>query len=153
MQFKDKCVLGFRYWTLKTVSGVIKVTSSWWPLLYGHLSNTGTKLCPFGVHIREVQLYLLKAFDLLLTFCSSAKLGDKIYVSWRKQSCLWWKSVEGQTEKYLPWKHAQGVQTNYSKHLNAMTKGKIFSCSAQSTTQSVFTIQLFFRLNHNLTRK
>ena len=40
----------FSYWTLKTVSGVIKVTSSWWPLLYGHhsVSNTDTSLCPFG---------------------------------------------------------------------------------------------------------
>ena len=40
----------FSYWTLKTVSGVIKVTSSWWPLLYGprSVSNTDTSLCPFG---------------------------------------------------------------------------------------------------------
>ena len=43
------------YWTLKTVSGVIKVTSSWWPLLYGHrsVSNTNTSLCPFDVRITE----------------------------------------------------------------------------------------------------
>ena len=47
---KDECEPGFSYWTLKTVSGVIKVTSSWWPLLYGHrsVSNTDTSLCPFG---------------------------------------------------------------------------------------------------------
>ena len=32
MQFKDECEPGFRYWTFNTVSGVIKVTSSQWPL-------------------------------------------------------------------------------------------------------------------------
>ena len=57
MQFKDACEPGFSYWPLKTVSGVIEVTSSQWPLLYGHLSNTDTLLCPFGVRIREVWLY------------------------------------------------------------------------------------------------
>ena len=30
MQFEDECKPGFSYSTLKTVSGVIKVTSSWW---------------------------------------------------------------------------------------------------------------------------
>ena len=33
------------------------MTSSWWPLLYGHLSNTDTLLCPFSVRIRETRLY------------------------------------------------------------------------------------------------
>ena len=51
--------LWFSYWILKTVSGVIKVTSSKWPLLYGHISNTDTLLCPFGVRIREFRLYAL----------------------------------------------------------------------------------------------
>ena len=51
MQFKDQCGPGFSYWTLKTVSKVLKVTSSQWPLLYG------LSLCPFGVRIREVQRY------------------------------------------------------------------------------------------------
>ena len=41
---------------LKNASGVIKVTSSERPPLYGHLSNTDTLLCPFGVCIREVRL-------------------------------------------------------------------------------------------------
>ena len=58
MQFKDECEPGYSHWTPKTVSGVIKVTSSQWLLLYGHLSNTDTSLCPFGVRIREVRLYL-----------------------------------------------------------------------------------------------
>ena len=57
MQFKDECKSGFSYWTLKTVSGVIKVTRRRSDLLYGHLSNTDTSLCPFSVRIREVRLY------------------------------------------------------------------------------------------------
>ena len=57
MQFKDECEPGFSYWTVKTASGVLKVTSSLWPLLYGHLSNKNTFLCPFGARSREVRLY------------------------------------------------------------------------------------------------
>ena len=56
MQFKDKCKPGCSYRTLKTVSAVIKATSSYSPLLCGHLSNMDTSLCPFGVCIREVRL-------------------------------------------------------------------------------------------------
>ena len=59
MQFKDEGESDFSYWTFKTVSGVIKVTLSKWPLLYGHLSNMDTSLCPFGVSIREVRLYFI----------------------------------------------------------------------------------------------
>ena len=54
--FSNKFEPGFSYWTLKTVNGVIKVTSSQWPLLYVHLSNKDTSLCRFGVRIRGVQL-------------------------------------------------------------------------------------------------
>ena len=57
MQFKGECEPGFINWTRKTVSGVIKVTSSWWPLLSGHLSNTDTSLSPFDVRIRDVRMY------------------------------------------------------------------------------------------------
>ena len=42
MQFKDECEPGVSYSTLKSVSGVIKVTSF------------DTSLCPFSVRIREV---------------------------------------------------------------------------------------------------
>ena len=42
MQFKDECEPGVSYLTLKSVSGVIKVTS------------LDTSLCPFSVRIREV---------------------------------------------------------------------------------------------------
>ena len=41
---------------LKTVSGVVEVTSSYWRLLCGHLSNTDTSLLPFGVRIRKARL-------------------------------------------------------------------------------------------------
>ena len=66
MQFKGECEPGFINWTRKTVSGVIKVTSSWWPLLSGHLSNTDTSLSPFDVRIRDVRLYNTFLFLLVL---------------------------------------------------------------------------------------
>ena len=64
-QFKDECKPGFSSWTLKTISGVIKVTSSLWDLLYGYLSNTDTSLCPFGVRMRESTVRCVPTFKIL----------------------------------------------------------------------------------------
>ena len=64
-QFKDECKPGFSSWTLKTISGVIEVTSSLWDLLYGHLSNTDTSLCPFGVRMRESTVRCVPTFKIL----------------------------------------------------------------------------------------
>ena len=56
-QFKDECEPGISQWTLIKLyykwshkSDVIVVTP------HGHLSNTDTSLCPFGLRIREVRL-------------------------------------------------------------------------------------------------
>ena len=89
MQFKGKCEPGFINWTRKTVSGVIKVTSSWWPLLSGHLSNTDTSLSPFDVRIRDVRLYNMFSSDpqtekkiLFYFFWFWFRLGSK---QWKSQ--------------------------------------------------------------------
>ena len=63
MQVKDECEPGFSYWTLKTVSGLIKVTHRS-DLCYANTSDTDTLLCPFGVRIREVRLYIALIFKI-----------------------------------------------------------------------------------------
>lgn len=57
MQFKGQCGPDFSYWTLKTVSTVLQVTSSQWRHHSDHFCKD-TSLCPYVcVRIREVQLY------------------------------------------------------------------------------------------------
>ena len=38
-------------------------------LLYGHLSNTDTSLCPFAVRIGEARLQLVQLLDTMIKEC------------------------------------------------------------------------------------
>ena len=64
-----ECMLHVKLYTVKTSvcsEALNKVTSFWWPLWSGHLSNADSSLCHFGVLIwRKVQLYALAGVRII----------------------------------------------------------------------------------------